>query len=197
MDAKLDLSKCALVVIDVQKGIALQQGLEPYDSDTLIKNNNLIANKLLNTPALIVLVHVKNYGGEALHPICDKPNRKELLRIAPDPTFSDFLLDCAYDTQASNIIHVKKHNWGAFYGTDLDVQLRRRGIETIILTGIATTIGVDTTLREAYQHNYNVICIEDAMTDSDASYHKDTIEKTFKRISRVKTMQELFEMIES
>jgi nicotinamidase-related amidase len=45
---------------------------------------------------------------------------------------------------------VTKHQWGAFYGTDLDVQLRRRGIQTIVLGGVATNIGVESTARQAW-----------------------------------------------
>ncbi len=55
--------------------------------------------------------------------------------------------------------------WGAFYGTSLDLELRRRGITQIVLCGVATSIGVETTARNAYERGYNVSLAIDAMTD--------------------------------
>jgi len=192
MSDKLNLKETALIMIDLQKGIAYPtRQTQPYSIDHLLKQNQLLCNKLKNTDALIVFVHVDNYGPEILQPITDAPT---IIPTIP-PGFSDFVLEQAYDASFNNVIHVKKHNWGAFYQTDLDAQLRRRGIKNIILTGIATTIGVDTTAREAYQHHYNLICVEDAMTDMDGQYHKDTVEKTFTKIARIKTTDQVLEML--
>lgn len=131
---------------------------------------------------------MKNYGPEALHPQTD--NRPIQSEHVPED-FSDFILPLATDPQIKNVIHVKKHNWGAFFGTDLDVQLRRRGIDTILLSGIATTIGVDTTAREAYQLGYQVITIEDAMTDFNGQLHQDIVEHIFKRLGKVWTSDQV------
>ncbi|GBG96763.1 isochorismatase family protein [Lactococcus termiticola] len=189
---KLTLKKTALVIIDMQKGIASREGLAPYSAEELLAQNEKLTNSLLNTEALVVFVHVKNHGGEALKPITDA-----MIAPASQPAadFSDFIQESAYDQNNKNVIHVAKHNWGAFYGTDLDVQLRRRGIDTIILTGLATTIGVDTTAREAYQANYNVIAVEDAMTDFNPALHKAITEGIFKRLGRVRSTDEVLAMI--
>src|SRR5699024_5380417 len=61
-------------------------------------------------------------------------------------------------------ILITKRQWGAFHGTELDLQLRRRGITTIILCGIATNFGVEQTAREAWQSGYAVVVPEDACT---------------------------------
>ncbi len=178
-------------MIDLQKGIVARDGLAPYSAAEVLEKNEKIAEKLANTDALIVCVHVKNYGSEALRPLTDTP------AIMPTQVAdaSDFAFPLAYDETVKNVIHVKKHNWGAFHGTDLDVQLRRRGIDTIILTGIATTIGCDTTAREAIQHGYAVIAVEDAMTDFHAQFHKDDVEYIFKRLGKVRSTAEVLEMI--
>ena len=65
-----------------------------------------------------------------------------------------------------------KRNWGAFYGTDLDVQLRRRGVTQIVLGGIATSIGVESTARAAHEHGYHVTLATDAMADRYADTHR-------------------------
>lgn len=178
-------------MIDLQKGIVGRSGLAPYSGAEILEKNEKIAEKLANTPALIVCVHVKNYGPEALRPLTDT-----VVAMPAQPAdASDFVLPVANDPEVKNVIHVAKHNWGAFHGTDLDVQLRRRGIDTIILTGIATTIGCDTTAREAIQHGYHVIAVEDAMTDFHAEFHKDDVEFIFKRLGRVRSTNEVLEMI--
>jgi nicotinamidase-related amidase len=191
-ELNIDLSKTALVVIDEQKGIALRDGLVPYSGTSVIEKTQQIAEKLKNTDALIVLVHVKNYGPEALSPITDAAP----LQHGPIPdAFSEFALPIASDAEAKNVIEVAKHNWGAFYGTDLDVQLRRRGIDTIILTGVATSIGVDTTAREAYSRNYNQIIVSDAVTDMTQLGHDASIKVIFPRIAKVRSTQEVLDAL--
>jgi len=163
----LNLEKTALVIIDLQKGIAGREGFAPYSAQEVLAKNKELVTSLKNTGALIVFVHVKNYGGETLKPKTDNP-----------------------------AVAQGQHNWGAFYGTDLDVQLRRRGIDEILLTGIATTIGCDTTAREAFQHGYQVIAIEDAMTDFNGQLHQGIVEGIFPRLGRVRSTQEVLKMIE-
>lgn len=86
---------------------------------------------------------------------------------------------------------IKKRQWGAFYGTELDLQLRRRGIVTIVLAGLATNFGVESTAREAWQHNYAVIVAEDAVTSVGEEMHKFSIEKILPRIARVRSTAEI------
>jgi nicotinamidase-related amidase len=64
---------------------------------------------------------------------------------------------------------VTKRQWGAFFGTDLDLQLRRRGIDTIVLGGISTNIGVESTAREAFQYSYQQIFITEHQIYSNGS----------------------------
>ncbi|PES01951.1 isochorismatase, partial [Bacillus anthracis] len=82
---------------------------------------------------------------------------------------------------------VTKRQWGAFFGTDLDIQLRRRGIDTIVLCGIATNIGVESTAREAFQHGYNQIFITDAMTTFSPEEHDMSMHYIFPRIGQLRT----------
>lgn len=83
-----------------------------------------------------------------------------------------------------------KHQWGAFFGSDLDLQLRRRGIRTIVLCGISTSIGVDTTAREAYQLGYDQVFAEDAMGASSREEHEFVCKTIFSRIGRIRTSAE-------
>jgi nicotinamidase-related amidase len=89
---------------------------------------------------------------------------------------------------ASDII-VSKRQWGAFYGTDLDLQLRRRGVHTIVLGGIATNIGVESTARSAWEHGYDLAICEDLCADLRLETHAASFANIFPRISRVTTSE--------
>jgi nicotinamidase-related amidase len=82
-------------------------------------------------------------------------------------------------------IWITKHQWGAFHGTDLDDQLRRRGITTIVLGGISTNFGVESTARQGWERGYAIVIAEDAAASTTAEMHAFAVEKIFPRISRV------------
>ncbi len=94
-------------------------------------------------------------------------------------------------SNSKNVHVITKRQWGAFYGTDLDLQLRRRGIDTIVLCGVSTSIGVDTTAREAFQHGYNQIFPTDAMTASTKEEHDYVCKYIFPRIGQLRTTEEI------
>jgi nicotinamidase-related amidase len=85
---------------------------------------------------------------------------------------------------------VTKLQIGAFYGTALEQILRRCGVTQVFLTGVATSMGVEATARQAYDHGYNVVLVIDAMTDLDADAHRNSTEKVFPRIGEITTTEE-------
>ncbi|HUE43718.1 MAG TPA: isochorismatase family protein [Candidatus Sulfotelmatobacter sp.] len=80
---------------------------------------------------------------------------------------------------------VIKHRPGAFIGTDLDAYLRSRNVTQVFITGISTSVGVESTARSAYDHGYNVVLVTDAMTTPDA--HRHSIDSVFPRIAETCT----------
>ena len=88
-------------------------------------------------------------------------------------------------------IEVTKRQWGAFYGTDLELQLRRRGIDTIILCGISTNIGVESTARNAWELGFNLVIAEDACSAASADQHQGSMTHIFPRIGRVRSTDEI------
>jgi len=82
-------------------------------------------------------------------------------------------------------IVVTKRQWGAFYGTDLELQLRRRGITTVVLGGIATNYGVESTARDGYERAYELVLVEDAMSARSAADHAFACERIFPRLGRL------------
>jgi nicotinamidase-related amidase len=120
-----------------------------------------------------------------LHPVCDQPWTPP--RDLP-PDANEYV--SSLPIQPSDHL-ITKRQWGAFYGTDLDLQLRRRGLTTIVLTGIATNFGVESTARDAFELGYEQIFVEDAMSALAAAQHEHTVTHIFPRMGRVRRTAEV------
>ena len=92
--------------------------------------------------------------------------------------------------QAGDVV-ISKRQWGAFYGTNLEQVLDRRGVECVIMAGIATNLGVESTARAAYDAGYAVVFAEDAMTTAGAAWHEFAVKNVFPRMGRVRTTEEI------
>ncbi len=177
----IEKSKTALVVIDLQKGI-VGRPTAPYTALDVVKNAALLADAFRKNgmPVFLVRVTPSPDGLDALHPIADRtmtpstPPAPDWAEIVPEmgPKPGDFV--------------ITKHQWGAFYGTELDLELRRRGISTIVLCGISTNIGVESTARFAYEYGYRQIFAEDASAAQTFEEHAATMTKVFPRIGLVR-----------
>lgn len=86
--------------------------------------------------------------------------------------------------------------WGAFCGTELDLQLRRRAIDTILLDGISTNVGVESAARDAYERGYEQVLMEDAMAARSPGEHAHTIRTAFARIGRDRLTAEVLAALE-
>ena len=186
MELHLDPSRTALVVIDLQRGIVANPAA-PHDPKDVVARAAEIARAMRSAGGTVVLVHVtpSRDGKDALRPITDGPGRPG---GAPPPDWSEIVPEL--DPAAADVI-ITKRQWGAFYGTELDLQLRRRGIDTIVLCGIATNWGVESTARGAYERGYQQIFVEDAMSARDAEGHSHTVASLFPRIGRVRSAEDV------
>ncbi len=92
--------------------------------------------------------------------------------------------------------YVTKRRWGAFLGTELDAYLRSQGVTQIVLAGIATSIGVESTARSAFDLGYNVVIVTDAVTDRNADAHKNSIEMLFPRMAETDTTENLLKLLQ-
>jgi nicotinamidase-related amidase len=177
----LDPATTALVLIDLQQGI-LPYAKAPRDASAVLASAvPLVAVfRQVKSPVVRVKVGWSADGGDALKATVDAPN-------PPGSLPADWLADPAeLPTQPGDIAIVKRQ-WGAFHGTELDLQLRRRGIRTIVLAGIATSIGVESTARYAWELGYDIVFAEDATSGPDAAMHANSFEKVFPRLGRVRT----------
>ena len=179
-NALIDRSKTALVVIDLQKGIVGRQ-TAPYPSDIVVKNAAALADafRKIGLPVFLVRVAFSPDGKDVLRPIVDVPWPTQ----TPPPDWTDIVSEMG--PKLGDFV-ITKHQWGAFYGTELDLEFRRRGITTMVLCGIATNIGVESTARFAFEYGFNQIFAEDAMSAMSAEEHALTVAKIFPRIGLVR-----------
>ena len=185
-DLILDPKTTALVAIDLQHGI-VALSTAPHTAADVVARTAGIAARLRAKGGLAVFVRVANAsdGGDALAPTTDATARAAGERPA---NWSELVP--ALEVGPSDII-VTKRQWGAFYGTDLDLHLRRRGIRTLILTGIATNIGVESTARDAYERGYDQLFVEDSMAALAAEGHAYPVKTIFPRIGRVRSTEQI------
>ncbi len=185
-------AKTALVVIDLQKGIAAFP-TQPYPSAQVVRNTVRIAEAVRAGGGFVVFVRVTGSadGRDMLTPDCDAPMGAGVTRTSD---WADLLPELGV-TEGDHIL--TKRQWGAFYGTDLDLQLRRRGLDRIILTGIATCFGVESTARAAYELGYAQVFAEDAMTSLTAEGHTHTVSHIFPRLGRVRSTTDIVAALEA
>jgi nicotinamidase-related amidase len=173
----------ALVLIDLQKGIT-GFSVEPRSSTEVVHNATNLANRFRDLGAPVFLVRVAFPTGEAA--------LKLITDVQPPLPASEpqGWLEFAVEPRPQDALILKRH-WGAFYGTELDLQLRRRHIETVVLGGIATNFGVESTARNAYEFGYHLVFAEDAMGAFSRVNHEFAIQNIFPRLGRVRATQEI------
>jgi nicotinamidase-related amidase len=178
----LDL-QTALVVIDLQKGIAAMPVAHPIAD--VVKNTRVLLDAFRSHGLPVVLVNVAGVA----------PGRAEqAIGGALPPDFAELLPEL--DVQPTDHL-VTKRTWGAFTGTDLESWLKAAGVTQIVLCGVATSIGVESTARFASELGYNVTLAIDAMSDLKIEAHDNTIAHIFPRLGERGTAQEIAALLES
>ncbi len=173
--------KTALVVIDLQKGII---ALAPSAATEVVPRAAALAAAFRNQNLPVVLVNVA--GGA--------PGRTEQSRnTAAFP--ADWTELVPELNQQPSDHTVTKRTWGAFTGTDLEAYLRKEGVTQIVLAGVATSIGVESTARYAYELGFHVTLAVDAMADLRPEAHANTLAHIFPRLGETGTTQEIIDLL--
>ena len=182
---KLDAKTTALVLIDLQRGITGRE-VAPHSAQEVLGNGARLAERFRALGATVVLVRVSFAadGGDRLR----QPVDAAMAGGAFQPGWDELVPEIG--PRAGDLV-ITKHQWGAFYGTGLDMQLRRRGMQTIVLGGISTNMGVESTARDAYEHNYALILVEDAMASMSGDAHTFAVTNIFPRIGRVRSTDDV------
>jgi len=178
---KLDAS-AALIVIDLQKGVVGLPSVHP--AGEIIGRAAQLAHAFREQRLPVVLVNVTGAA----------PGRTDA-----GPRKSSFSTDWTefvpeLEQHADDHV-VTKQRWGAFLGTTLDDYLRHRDVTQVVLTGVATSAGVESTARCAYDLGYNVTLVVDAMTDRDADAHRHCVEKIFPRLGETAKTDDVLKLL--
>jgi nicotinamidase-related amidase len=181
----IDPATTALILIDLQHAIVARDTQPHRAADVVSRAAQLAAAfRQHNSPVIYVRVEFT----DMLSLPVDQPYARDP-NAPPLPANAAEIVPEAGITPADLLI--TKRQWGAFYDTGLDQQLRRRNIRTLVLGGIATNIGVESTARAAYDQGYALILVEDAMSSMTADAHHFAVKTTFPRMARVRSTEEV------
>jgi nicotinamidase-related amidase len=176
----LDPKTTALVLIDLQKGIVGRE-IAPRSGAEVCATGIALAKEFRAAGAPVVLVNVdfSADGGDMLKQRVDQP------MASPPGGWPAGWSELVDGLQEPGDILVTKHQWGAFHGTGLDLQFRRRGITTFALGGVATNFGVESTARQGWELGYEIALVEDACATMSPELHDMAIRFILPRLSRI------------
>jgi nicotinamidase-related amidase len=161
----LDMPRTALVLVDLMPRIIAMPTV-PHSGEQVLERCLRLADGVRASGGLVVHVRVERPGAQ--------PAGSEL---ATSPQDDDVV--------------VVKTSWGAFPSSGIDAELRKRDIETVVLGGIATNFGVESTGRGADDHGYTTMFVSDAMAGLDQHAHEFAVQYVFPKLGVVVTTDEL------
>jgi nicotinamidase-related amidase len=172
----------ALIVIDLQKGIVGMPAAHP--AKEIIDRAAQLARAFRQRSLPVVLVNVSGMA----------PGRTDagVREFSLPPDWTDLVPEL--ERQPTDVI-ITKQRWGAFLGTTLDDVLRGRNVTQVVLSGVATSVGVESTARSAYDLGYNLTLVVDAMTDRDADAHRYSVEHIFPRLGETAKTDDVLQLL--
>ena len=175
----------ALIVIDLQKGISAGNFIHPI-ADIIDRTRALLdVFRAKNLPVVLV-----NVAGRAPGRTEQAPRSSKALAAG----WTDLLPQL--NQQPSDVVFTKR-SWGAFATTDLEHQLKARGVTQVVTTGVVTSVGVEATARQAYEQGFNVTLALDAMTDLSEEAHEYSIRNVFPRLGETGSTQKIISLLEA
>ncbi len=186
----LDPARSALVLIDLQNS-NVARALAPHAAGLVVDHCARLARAMRARGGTVVYVRV--LVDELLALPADAPLGRAPGAPPPGPLASALAPEAG--AQEDDVLVVKRQ-WGAFYGTQLEQILRRRQIDTIVLGGIATNFGVESTARAAFDQGFRLVFAEDAMSGVSAEAHRFACERVFPHIGRVRSTETLLRMLD-
>jgi nicotinamidase-related amidase len=176
--------KTALIIIDLQKGIVSLPLVHP--AAEVVSNARALADAFRSRRLPVVLVNVAGMA----------PGRTEQARrtLSFPPGWTDLVPEL---NQQPTDHAITKHTPGAFPKTGLEEHLRNLGVTQVVLAGISTSSGVESTARQAYENGFHVTLAIDAMTDANMDSHNYSLGKIFPRLGETGTTREILNLLNS
>jgi nicotinamidase-related amidase len=171
----VDLRRSALVLVDLMPRI-IAQPMAPRSGPDVLQQSLRLADAFRRANRLVVFVRVERPG------------------VDVQPPGSELAPECA---PRLGDVELVKRTIGAFYGTGLHDELQQRGVDTVVLGGLVTNFGVESTGRAAGDHGYDVIFVEDAMAGQDESAHQFAVDYVFPRVGTVQMSAEVLAALDA
>jgi nicotinamidase-related amidase len=175
-------SRTALLVVDLQKGFAALPTAHPMDD--VVGNAAALLDAFRGRGLPVVLINV---DGRA-------PGRSERSFSTHElpAGWTEFLPEL--NRQPTDHV-VTKRTWGAFTNTDLKHHLRESGVTQVVVGGVATSAGVESTARQAHELGFNVALAIDAITDMNADAHHNSVARIFPRLGETGTTRDVLALV--
>jgi nicotinamidase-related amidase len=184
---KLNPKTTALVLIDLQNAI-VGRDTQPHSAGEVVERSRRMAEAFRAKGAPVVYVRVP------FDNILAVP-ADETMQLPKDiPAAASEIAEAA--GMKSGDLLISKRHWGAFAQTTLESELRSRGVETVVLAGIATNIGVESTLRQGTGLGFAFVTVEDACSTFSAEMQDFAFKAIFPRLSHVRTPQQVLEALD-
>ena len=176
--------RSALIVVDLQRGIAALPTVHPIAP--VVDNAARLAAAFRARGLPVVLVNVSGTApGRSEHPRRNTSQTPDWAELLPE-----------LDAQPRDH-RVTKRTWGAFTGTDLTDYLRLCEVTQVVVCGVATSIGVESTARQAHELGFHVALVTDAMTDLDAEAHANSLQRIFPRLGETGSTGQLLQLLQA
>jgi nicotinamidase-related amidase len=174
----------ALLVVDLQQGTTGVPLAHPVEG--VIERSTALLAAFRERGLPVVLVNVAGAPGGRTD-----SGRGQGAREMPEGWTA---LIPELDARPDDIL-VTKHARSAFTGTGLAERLRALGATQVVVTGIATGGGVESTARDAHEQGFNVTLPTDAMSDSDPARHEYSVARIFPRIAETGTARDVLDLL--
>jgi nicotinamidase-related amidase len=175
----------ALIVVDLQKGIIGSPFIHPIAE--VLGKARMLLDAFHEKGLPVVLVNVAGVAA-------GRTEQKRRFHGPFPDDFTDFVPELGHRSESDDIV-VTKRTWGAFAGGELEAELKARGVTQVVIAGVATGTGVESTARQAYEAGFNVTLALDAMTDARPEAHDYSVRHVFPRLGETGTTREIIDLL--
>lgn len=195
LEERCDPSLAALIIVDVQndfaspKGATANRGADVSSSVAMVPNLIRLINEGRNIGLPIIYVQtIHSEWTDTPSWLYRKPSGADTDTCREGTWGAEFYDGISPRPDEKLVI---KHRYSAFINTDLNTILKAKGIESVLMTGIATNVCVESTARDAFMLDYYVTMVEDCMATSDPALHEGTLENMRRHFGVVASSQEI------
>jgi ureidoacrylate peracid hydrolase len=199
----LDPARTCVLVFDLLEGHVNKDAESRARFAPVIANARRLLDAARRRGATIAFAHADHRPGTSARTLRDTDNRLRPIDPADARSHEPLL---AGGTPATRIVDelapregellVPKLRWSAFHGTALATMLRARAIDTVVLLGGSTDVGIASTAFAARDLDYNLVIVSDACTSPERDNHEQMMARVFPRMARVRTTEQVMTMLD-